>query len=86
MQNTVKFKDLLLQIQKRISQVVLCVDTFVSAESKLFMTSPGVAPLDPYRGLKIRKWGTFKENNVSLLLLQNAWSDFFQTLSESCLW
>ena len=86
MQNTVKFKDILLQIQKRISQFVLCVDTFLSEESNLFMTTPGVAPLDPYRGLIIREWGTSKENHVSLLLLQNALSDFIQTLSESCLW
>ena len=58
MPDSVNIKDCLLQIQKRISQVVWGVDTFVSAESMLFMTSPVVAPLSPYRGLKIREWGT----------------------------
>ena len=86
MQNSVNFKDLLLQIQKRIRQVVLCADTFIGEELNLFITTPGVAPLDPYRGLKIRKRGTSKENSVFLLLFQNAWSDFIQALSESCLW
>ena len=68
-----KFQRFLLQIQMWISQVVLCVVTFISEESKLFITTPGVAPLDPYRGHKIRERGTSKENYVSLILFQNAW-------------
>ena len=82
------FKNHLLPIQKKEIHNIVCVHvdtcTFISAESKLFVGTPVVAPLGCCRGLNFGHFVVKFYIFCSFFL--NAWSDMFLTWQELCSW